>query len=172
MTQVQRLMVGAIVLLGGIGGFACGRFLFRPSPNVVQPIAFNHQLHTGELEMTCDICHQFYSSGKHSGLPSLASCMDCHEEPLTESPEEQKIRDLAAAGQDDVFRKLFKMPDHVFYSHRRHAELGEIACETCHGAVATSSVPPQRPLVRVSMNSCVECHEREQVSSECTSCHR
>jgi len=171
-TPTQRLMVGGIVVLGGIGGFASGRLLFRPSPNVTQPIAFNHQLHAGELEMTCDVCHEFYASSRHSGLPSLTACMDCHEEPATESAEEQKIRELVAAGQDDVFRKLFKMPDHVFYSHRRHVELGEIACETCHGAVATSSVPPQRPLVRVSMNSCVECHEREQVSSECTACHR
>jgi hypothetical protein len=165
-------LVGAIVFLGGIGGFACGRFLFRPSPDVAQPIAFNHQLHAGELEMTCDICHQFYSSGNHSGLPLLTNCLDCHEEPLTESPEEQKIRDLAAAGQDDVFRKLFKMPDHVFYSHRRHAEIGKIPCETCHGAVAATSTPPERPMVRVSMDSCLECHEREQVRSECTSCHR
>jgi hypothetical protein len=98
--------------------------------------------------------------------------MDCHEEPLTESPEEQKIRDLAAAGQDDVFRKLFKMPDHVFYSHRRHAEIGAIPCETCHGALAATSVPPERPMVHVTMDSCLECHEREQVRSECTSCHR
>ena len=172
MTPFQRLLVGAIVVLGGIGGFACGRLLLRPARNVLQPIAFNHQLHTEELGMTCDVCHQFYSSGKHSGLPSLASCMDCHEEPLTESPEEQKIRDLAAAGQDDVFLKLFKMPDHVFYSHRRHAEIGEIPCETCHGAVDTASVPPELPLVRVSMNFCLDCHEREQTRSECTTCHR
>lgn len=172
MTPVQRLMVGAIVVLGGIGGFACGRFLLRPSPNVAQPIAFNHQLHTGELEMTCDVCHRFYSSSKHSGLPSLASCMECHDQPLTEKPEEQKIRDLVAAGQDDVFRKLLKMPDHVFYSHRRHAAIGGIPCETCHGAIAATSVPPERPLVRVSMDSCRECHEREQVRAECTSCHR
>jgi len=172
MTPVQRLMIGAIVLLGGAGGFGFGRVLFRPATNVVQPIAFNHQLHGGELEMPCDACHAFFANGKHSGLPSLATCMDCHEEPLTESPEEQKIRDMAAAGQDDVFLKLFKLPDHVFYSHRRHAALGEIPCETCHGPVATALVPPERPLVRVSMDFCVKCHEREQIRAECTSCHR
>jgi hypothetical protein len=165
-------MIGAIVVTGAAGGFVSGRILFRPSPNVTQPIAFNHQLHTAELEMTCDVCHEFYASSEHSGLPSLELCMDCHEEPLTESPEEQKIQDLFGAGQNDVFRKLFKMPDHVFYSHRRHAGIGEIPCETCHGAVAATSVPPERPMVRVSMDACVDCHEREQVNSECTSCHR
>jgi hypothetical protein len=85
---------------------------------------------------------------------------------------EQRIRDLSEAGHDDVFRKLFKMPDHVFYSHRRHAGLGEIPCETCHGDVETSATPPERALVRVTMGFCTECHENRSVASECTTCHR
>jgi hypothetical protein len=165
-------LIGAIVILGGVGGFAFGRFLLRPSTDVPQPIAFNHELHTGELGMTCDMCHEFYERAQHSGLPRLGTCMECHEEPLTESDEEQRIRDLAAEGGDDVFRKLFKMPDHVFYSHRRHAALGEIPCETCHGDVATSTTPPERPLVRVTMGFCTECHEDRKVGAECTTCHR
>lgn len=172
MKPVQRLLIGAIVILGGVGGFAFGRFLLRPSTDVPQPIAFNHALHTGDVGMTCDMCHPFFESGLHSGLPRLGTCMECHEEPLTESEEEQRIRDLAAEGEDDVFRKLFKLPDHVFYSHRRHAALGEIPCETCHGDVATSTTPPERPLVRVTMDFCTECHEDRNVESECTTCHR
>ena len=129
--------------------------------------------YTGEeIGLTCDVCHEFYASGQHSGLPTLETCLGCHEDPQTESEEEQKIRDLAADGNLDVFRKLFKMPDHVFYSHRRHAEIGEVPCEACHGAVAATSAPPTRPLVRVSMDFCIECHEGDGVASECTTCHR
>jgi hypothetical protein len=171
-TPTQRLLIAAFVAVGSAGGFALGRVLFRPVTRVNQPIVFNHQIHAGELEIPCDLCHEYYATSEHSGLPLLTTCMDCHEEPLTESVEEQKIRDLAEDGDVDVFRKLFELPDHAFYSHRRHAELGQIPCETCHGDVATTDVPPERPLVRVSMDFCVDCHDREQVRSECTTCHR
>ena len=149
-----------------------GRSLFRPSPAIAQPIAFNHQTHAGELEIPCDVCHEFYGSSRHAGLPSLTICLDCHEDALTESSEEQKIRDLAEAGQFDVFYKLFKLPDHAFYSHRRHATLGKIPCETCHGDIAATTVPPSQPLLRLTMDSCIDCHERHEVRTECTTCHR
>ncbi len=172
MSPARRLLIGAIVLVTGVGGFATGRALFRPAERVVQPIAFNHQKHVEELEIDCDVCHEFYRTSQHSGLPTLATCLGCHEDPQTDLPEEQKVRDLAAAGEDDVFRKLFKMPDHVFYSHRRHVELAEIPCETCHGAIAASTAPPERPLLRVSMDFCLECHDDSDVSPDCTACHR
>jgi hypothetical protein len=171
-TPIQRLAIGAVVAAGFAGGFAAGRALFRPVPNIVQPIAFNHQIHAGELEIPCDLCHEFYATSEHSGIPALTTCLDCHEDPVTDSPEEQKILDLSETGQLDVFRKLFKLPDHAFYSHRRHAELGEIPCETCHGEIAATTAPPERPLVRITMDFCIDCHEREQIRSECTSCHR
>jgi len=169
---VQRFLIAAIVIVGGMVGFGSGRTLFRPAPPIVQPIAFNHQTHAGELEITCDVCHEFYTSSRHSGLPTLTTCMDCHEEALSESPEEQKIRDQAEAGQVDVFRKLFKLPDHAFYSHRRHVTVGEIPCEICHGEIAATTAPPERPLVRLTMDFCIECHEQVEVRTECTACHR
>ena len=97
-TPTQRLLIGAFVAVGSAGGFALGRVLFRPVTRVNQPIVFNHQIHAGELEIPCDLCHEYYATSEHSGLPLLTTCMDCHEEPLTESIEEQKIRDLAENG--------------------------------------------------------------------------
>ncbi len=172
MSPVQRLLVGAIVLVTGVGGFAAGRAMFRPSVETTQPIVFDHRKHARELEIGCDACHELYATSQHAGLPSLTACLGCHEEAQTELGEEQKIRDLAAAGQDDVFRKLFRMPDHVFYSHRRHAAIGKIPCQTCHGAIAETTAPPERPLVDLTMDFCVRCHERSGASEECTACHR
>ena len=172
MNPVQRFFIAAIAIAGGLIGLGTGRALFRPVPSVEQPIAFNHQTHAGELEITCDVCHEFYTSSRHSGLPSLTTCLDCHEDAVTESVEEQKIRDLAEAGQLDVFDKLFKLPDHTFYSHRRHANIGEIPCETCHGDIAATTTPPTQSLVRVTMEFCIDCHESSDVQTECTACHR
>lgn len=164
--------MGAIVLLAVGSGYAAGRVLFRPVERVSQPILFSHQRHAVDLALDCATCHEYYATGDHAGLPTLALCMGCHEAPQGSEPEEQKVRDLAAAGKNDVFRKLFRMPDHAFYSHRRHAGIGRIPCETCHGAIAGTARPPERPLVRITMDFCIDCHERRNVSSDCTRCHR
>ena len=147
-----RILIGIMALVCGVGGFCAGRFLLRPSRRVAQPIAFNHSIHVEVME--CDNCHQYYSEQEHSGLPSLSLCMDCHEDAQTESAEEQKIRDFVAAGEPVEFQKLFRLPDHVFYSHRRHVTLGELECATCHGEIATTLVPPEEPLLRVTMEFC------------------
>ncbi len=172
MSPARRLLMGGIVLLAAASGYAAGRALFRPAERVAQPIAFNHQKHTVDLEIDCGTCHEYYAKSDHAGLPMLSVCMVCHEAPQGDQPEERKIRDLAAAGENDVFRKLFRMPDHAFYSHRRHAGIGRIACETCHGAIARTTKPPERPLVRITMDYCVDCHRHQNVPSDCTRCHR
>jgi hypothetical protein len=171
-TPVRRLLILAIVLLTGAGGYVIGRAWFRPTERVRQPIAFNHEKHTTELGIECGTCHEYYAEGSHAGLPLLSTCMGCHETGQTDSPEEQKIRDMVAAGQNDVFRKLFRMPDHVFYSHRRHAGIAKLPCETCHGSIARTASPPEKPFVRINMNFCLDCHRREKVRSDCTGCHR
>jgi cytochrome c553 len=168
----RRLMIGVIVLLSGLAGYAAGRVVFRPVRPVSQPIAFNHLTHVEDLEIECDVCHDLYATSEHSGLPALTTCLGCHEDAQTEQLEEQKVRDLAAAGEDDVFRKLFKLADHAFYSHQRHVTQGEVPCETCHGSIASTTAPPERPLVRITMDFCIECHERRGIESDCTRCHR
>lgn len=172
MTTVRRLLIGAIVLITGAFGYAIGRSLFRPRARVVQQVAFSHQKHVGELEIECTLCHEFAGEGIHAGLPTLTLCMGCHEEPQTDLAEEEKIRTLAEAGEDDIFRKLFRVADHAFYTHRRHVEVAGLECKTCHGAIAETTVPPELPLVRINMDFCLECHERSGVSSDCTRCHR
>jgi predicted CXXCH cytochrome family protein len=171
-SPARRLFIGAIVALSAAVGYGAGRTVFRPAQAVAQPIAFSHQKHVQTVEIDCITCHELYETGAHAGLPTLTTCQLCHFEPLTESPEEQKIFDLAEAGEDDVFRKTFRLPDHVFYTHRRHAVVAGLECQTCHGAIAETSSPPERPLVRISMEFCLDCHERSGVSSDCTSCHR
>lgn len=172
MSPPRRLLIGAIVLLAGTVGYAVGRALFRPAERVVQPIAFSHEKHVGELEMECEMCHELVGTSIHAGLPPLSTCLGCHEEPLTENPEEQRLLALAQDGNEDVFRKLFRIADHTFYSHRRHVSLAGLDCETCHGAIATTARPPERPLVRITMDFCLECHRREGLSEDCTRCHR
>ena len=137
---------------------------------VVQPIQFNHRKHVAQME--CAGCHVYFSEGPHSGLPDANICNACHADALTKSPEEAKLRQILQSGQPLVFRKLFHIPTHVYYSHRRHVVLGKLECVQCHGKIAETEAPPSKPLVTISMKYCTQCHERLKVNNDCKSCHR
>jgi len=139
---------------------------------VTQPIAFSHVLHVKEVELECSACHPGTETSFHAQLPELGLCMECHEDKLSDSPEEERVRELAKLSRPPQFRKLFLFPNHVFYSHRRHVVVGKIPCQTCHGAIAETSAPPKRPLVRISMQFCLDCHRRRGVTEDCIECHR
>ncbi len=170
MGPAQRLITGVVVATLAAVGFVIGRIALRPGEQVVQPIAFNHSVHADGLE--CETCHELFATSAHSGLPGLTTCLMCHEDALTEQAEEEKIRSLAADGEEQVFRKLFRLADHVFYTHRRHAEVAEIDCDVCHGGIALTTSPPETPLIRVDMDFCVDCHEAQGAPTDCTRCHR
>jgi nitrate reductase gamma subunit len=44
----------------------------------IQPIAFSHRLHGGELQMSCLYCHADAENGRHAGIASAGVCMNCH----------------------------------------------------------------------------------------------
>jgi len=167
-----RLVLGGMAVLLAAGGFAAGRAAFNPDERVLQPLQFNHRKHVKEAGLECAGCHQFYAERQHAGLPDIAVCQVCHETPITDSPEEKKLIALAGRSSPPAFRKLFMLPDHVSYSHRRHVTAAKLPCETCHGAIADTVAPPSRPLVRVTMATCVDCHARQNVQTDCTDCHR
>ncbi|MDC1052313.1 c-type cytochrome, partial [Flavobacteriaceae bacterium] len=79
----------------------------------VQPIHFSHKIHSGDNKIDCKYCHSSARVSKHSGIPSVNICMNCHKsiyeyngEVTDEYSKEfydaeiQKI--YAAAGWDDV----------------------------------------------------------------------
>lgn len=168
----RRIAIGAITAVMAVAGFASGRAAFAPSGAIVQPVQFNHQKHVSDVGMDCPACHQYFADHPRSGLPDLALCVGCHQQPLTKSAEEAKLIALAAADTPPRFRKLFRLPDHAFYSHRRHVAVAALPCDTCHGAIASTTAPPPRPLVRIDMKTCIDCHTRQSVQTDCTACHR
>ena len=168
----RRLVIGVLALTMATVGFAGGRTALRPTGRVTQPIQFNHQKHVKVVGLECSVCHEYYATSDHSGLPSLAVCKQCHAEALTKSPEEEKLLKLMASDPQPAFRKLFRLPDHVRYSHRRHVVAGGLTCETCHGAIAETTAPPAYPLVRITMDTCTGCHTDRGVKTDCTHCHR
>ena len=139
---------------------------------VPQPVAFNHLKHTKDLELECQVCHQQVNTGAHAGLPDATTCSACHQAPQGTSPEAARVTALLTAGDPLRFNKLFRLPSHVYYTHRRHVGIAQLECGNCHGDIATTQRPPGKALVRISMDFCVDCHRAKGQSLDCNACHR
>lgn len=142
------------------------------NPPVQQPIAFNHKLHAESGGLSCSDCHTLFETHFASGRPNLETCMECHWEPLGESPEEEKLLEYQDRGEEIPWERLYTAGDNVFYSHRRHVVVAEIECEECHGDFAELESPPHRALRPITMQGCWDCHEQRGVSNDCLACHR
>jgi len=135
-----------------------------------QPIPFNHKKHLAQ-GLECDSCHPYFKTQTFAGMPDIATCLECHKEPITKSPEEEKIRQFRRRGEKIPWKRLYEEPDHVFFSHRRHAVLGKIECKTCHGPIGESERPPTETWVKLSMIWCMNCHAKKKVTNDCLACH-
>ena len=166
--SLRTLALVVLVLLVG-GAIAAG--LAWRGPALEQPIAFNHELHVEEMGAECTDCHQHVLDGARATIPNIGVCADCHEEAQTDSPEEARLVEYIQAGEPIPWLKVYTVPDHVYFSHRRHAAIAEIACETCHGEVGQQSQPVTRPAVEMTMDHCMDCHEETGASNDCIWCH-
>jgi len=169
---MRRIYSSSIVLviLSLAGGPAGGWWLFEPK--VEQPVQFSHEIHVGQRKMACMDCHRFYETGPAAGFPALVLCADCHKKKRGESVEEARFVQMVLDGAEVRWKRLYALPPHVYFSHRRHVVGGELACEKCHGAIAETSTPPLKPLVRLGMEDCLACHEDDGVNNDCLACHR
>ena len=64
--------LGALVLAWRLPGNNQG---YEP----VQPIAFSHKLHAGELQLSCLYCHAGGETSRYAGVPAVNICMNCHQ---------------------------------------------------------------------------------------------
>jgi hypothetical protein len=63
----------------------------------VQPIAYSHRLHAGELKIDCRYCHYGADRSRHAGIPPASICMNCHKTVTTNFDAVLEERELAAA---------------------------------------------------------------------------
>ena len=138
---------------------------------VVQPIAFNHAKHV-EKGVECFGCHATVKESAIAGKPKLETCMLCHETPLGTTAAEETVRQYAARNEEIPWRRLYKLPEHIFFPHQVHVVGAEIDCKTCHGAIGESSTPPGKAFVTFKMNDCLACHQKKGATTDCIACHR
>lgn len=160
-------LVCGVLFLGGIITVWA-----RWKPAVAQPIAFNHKIHAGDLKLECSHCHPGIETGPFATLPKAEVCLGCHVAPLSENPEEAKVREYGDEKGEIPWVRLTRMPDDVYFSHLRHVKFGKISCEECHGKMEERTRPPVTAPVELSMDDCLDCHRKTGASEDCVLCHR
>ena len=146
----------------------------------VQPIAFSHKLHAGDMKIACLYCHAGAERSRYAGIPALNVCMNCHEKvtssfaaqqqaPQTQPVESVQLRKLYdALALDDVlapvegktptpiaWQRVHQLPDFVYFDHRAHITAA-VRCQQCHGPV--ESMERVRQVETLAMGWCVNCH--------------
>ena len=139
-------------------------------PRAAQPFPFPHNTHVAKRVGCTDYCHESVVAGPIAGLPSVKTCMTCHNQIATERP---LIRRLAALEQDGIdlgWQRVYGYTPsaHVRFNHAPHVR-AKIDCASCHGNVA-QQVTAER-VVDLNMGFCVNCHREKQASLDCMSCH-
>lgn len=188
MKVIVGIGLGAVILL------AWGGWELLVEPAVRQPIEFPHKTHLElkEQKLTCTSCHERAEKSLAAGRPSTSKCLSCHSGGEAESAEEKKIQAFGEEGREIPWRRVWRLPRHVFFSHRTHVAVAKLKCQTCHGPMETLDRPPARALKKLRMNDCIRCHETwewpegakkegeepvrvaaaRRVSTDCNACHR
>ena len=155
----------------------------------IQPIHYSHKIHAGANQIECKYCHSSARVSKHSGIPALNVCMNCHEYIGDYNGEEDlengytkdfytnEIKKLySAVGWDEENQvytgntkpvkwvRIHNLPDFVYFNHAQHAQVAKIECQTCHGPVEEMEIMYQySPL---TMGWCIDCHRESNVDKD------
>ena len=152
----------------------------------VQPIHYSHKIHSGDNQIDCQYCHSSARKSKHSGIPSLNVCMNCHENIAEYNGEEDlekgytkdfytnEIKKLyKAVGWDEESRtytgdtepvkwvRIHNLPDFVYFNHSQHVNVAGIDCKECHGPIEEMEIVYQHS--SLTMGWCINCHRESDI---------
>ncbi len=185
------VLVSVIFLLLASAYFAFGYFMqvgvdqgYQP----IQPIHYSHRIHAGDNGIDCKYCHSSARTSKHSGIPSLNVCMNCHKS-IPEVAEETATAEYSKEFYDGEIAKLYKavgwdvenqrytgetqavewvrihnLPDFAYFNHSQHVTVGRIACQECHGPIQEMEIVHQE--APLTMGWCINCHRETNVKME------
>ena len=185
------MLVSSIVVLLAVGYFAYGWLMqvgvdqgYQP----IQPIHYSHRIHAGDNQIECKYCHSSARTSKHSGIPALNVCMNCHKAIAEVAPETateeyskefydkeiQKLYD--AAGWDPASRtysgeekpvkwvRIHNLPDFAYFNHSQHVTVAGIECQKCHGPIEEMEIVYQN--APLTMGWCINCHRETNIRIE------
>jgi hypothetical protein len=177
---------GPLTGIVALGLLSFGTLGFWGEAPITQPIEFPHKTHA-EMNVPCTGCHERAERDVVAGLPPKDLCLSCH----SGGEATGEIKKLLAfeEGGEIPWRRVWRLPPEVFFSHRTHVATAKLQCQACHGPMQTLDRPPSRTLRRLTMESCLACHEQQPQAAgasaagaariasrpaltDCLACHR
>ncbi len=162
----NKAPLNAIIVLFLISGAGTAgvHYFFTPKYTRVgyqptQPVAYDHSLHVGQLGLDCRYCHTYVDRSEHANVPDSATCMNCHNQVLPDSPKLAPIRDSYQSGNPVPWVRVHKLPDYVYFDHAVHVNRG-VSCVECHGQVNEMKVVEHAQ--SFSMDFCLKCHRNPE----------
>ena len=181
---IFALLMSAYVLFGTLFSVGVDQG-YQP----VQPVVFSHKIHAGDNKIDCQYCHSSAKHSKHSGIPSVNVCMNCHKS-IAEVAENTVVvledRTLEKAELDKEIAKVYKaagwdaeelkytgdtkpikwvrihnLPDFVYFNHSQHVTVAGVQCQKCHGPVEEMEELYQH--APLTMGWCIDCHRETDV---------
>jgi hypothetical protein len=134
-----------------------------------QPIAFPHVTHVRDNEIPCQYCHAYARMSTVAGVPPVKKCMLCHLFQATDKEEVKKLKEYWENEEGIEWKRIYSLPDHVYFSHKRHVN-GGVLCRECHGPVEEMKVITRYS--SLEMGWCLECHKARGASVDCLTCHK
>ncbi len=153
----------------------------------IQPIHYSHKIHAGDNQIECKYCHSSARVSKHSGIPSLNVCMNCHVNIAEYNGEEDLEKGYTKEFYTNEIKKLYKavgwneetqsytgetqpvkwvrihnLPDFVYFNHAQHVSVAGIECQKCHGPVEEMEILYQHS--SLTMGWCINCHRETNVN--------
>jgi hypothetical protein len=157
-----------------------------------QPFTFPHRIMAGDARIPCRFCHFSVDEGPYAGIPSVQTCMNCHDQIRPKDRNgniKPDIASLLTFIDPDTNRALRPIPwvkvhdlsDFAFFDHSRHTVGARLECAECHGPVETMT--RVRRVYSLTMDWCLGCHRMPPEDwrtdgrptrgpTHCSTCHR
>lgn len=167
----QRWIHTVIIIIAFIIG---GEVVFVEATNLgrqqfyqpEQPIWFSHKVHVGQNKIDCQYCHFTVDKSMHAGIPPTQVCLNCHNQvkkgKITGEKEIAKIFEAVNNNKPIEWIKVHNLPDHVYFNHAQHVNIGKVDCQECHGPVEMMDEIIQ--VEDLSMGWCINCHRTTDVN--------
>ncbi len=162
-TLSRVTIFGAIFIAGFvlwvIGGIVRSPYFTNQGIHREQVVPFSHQHHVAGLGIDCRYCHTSVDKSSSAGMPSTHTCMTCHSQLWTDSPELEVVRESYRTGKPIVWERVHDLPDFAYFDHSIHVTKG-IGCVSCHGRV--DRMPQVWKEKTLSMAWCLDCHRNPE----------
>lgn len=122
---------------------------------VAQPVDFPHNTHVVTVGLDCRYCHSTVETSNTASIPSTETCMTCHSQIRTNTPQLRAVFESWESGQPIEWNRVHDLADFVYFDHSVHVNNG-VGCSSCHGRVDQMRTAVKSEAM--TMGWCLECH--------------